>query len=311
MGYIDYESFQVPDWYWNVILNQYRKRYIKNYFIENGTYPSVEDVAAITLPTDYIDNAKQKYYIDYLIKEADKIDGDDVVPEIPEEPYIDVNFDNIAGYWEMTKWNGEYISDNYFQYIKFDKIGQSYVIIQTFDSFDDTPHVMTGYFYIDDKNNKPIIRGNYDYDGGDWPHWYYVTLTDTKMIWTAVDDTSITYEFTNKGIIWDKLIFGTYNIVNELGDVYTVLMENQTFELYQKLGEQTNYTKYTGTFELKYNKPHYYIDFTYSDGHSAGVWEFESNLPNKLVLSNEIKQEHQTWIRIDELPDDILTITNN
>ena len=30
MGYIDYESFQVPDWYWNVILNQYRKRYIKN-----------------------------------------------------------------------------------------------------------------------------------------------------------------------------------------------------------------------------------------------------------------------------------------
>jgi len=45
-------------------------------------------------------------------------------------------------------------------------------------------------YYLDiDPEIGAIIRGNYDYDSGDWAHRYIITdLTQSLMTWTAKDD---------------------------------------------------------------------------------------------------------------------------
>ena len=55
----------------------------------------------------------------------------------------------------------------------------------------------TGSFYIEtDVELGAIIRGNYDYDSGDWAHRYIVkNLTATSMIWIAKDDDTYVQKF--------------------------------------------------------------------------------------------------------------------
>ena len=87
-------------------------------------------------------------------------------------------------------------ADTYF-YIDLVRKDRKYTIYQNFDSMGDMPHKITGEFNIELSDfGDPIIRGSYDYSEGFWSHRYMVTkLTETSMVWTAVDDESFVQKF--------------------------------------------------------------------------------------------------------------------
>ena len=111
--------------------------------------------------------------------------------------YLDVNANNIAGSWKLVVWNGSDMDASTYMYIDFVRNDRTYTMYQNLDSFTNVPHVATGSFYIEtDVELGAIIRGNYDYDSGDWAHRYIVkNLTATSMIWIAKDDDTYVQKF--------------------------------------------------------------------------------------------------------------------
>lgn len=116
-----------------------------------------------------------------------------------EEPivYLDVNAHNISGSWQLQEWNGTVLDESTYMYVNFVRNDKTYTIYQNLDSFKDVPHIVTGSFYIEtDVELGAIIRGNYDYDSGDWAHRYIVkNLTATEMTWIAKDDETYVQKF--------------------------------------------------------------------------------------------------------------------
>ena len=113
-------------------------------------------------------------------------------PEVIE--YLDVNANNISGSWQLVEWNGAALNEATYMYVNFVRNDKTFTIYQNLDSFVDVPHVVTGSFYIEtDVELGAIIRGNYDYDSGDWAHRYIVRdLTGTEKTWIAkVDETYV------------------------------------------------------------------------------------------------------------------------
>ena len=111
--------------------------------------------------------------------------------------YLDVNAHNISGSWKLVEWNGAALNESTYMYMNFVRNDRTYTIYQNLDSFADVPHVVTGSFYIEtDMELGAIIRGNYDYDSGDWTHRYIVKeLTSTEMTWIAKDDETYVQKF--------------------------------------------------------------------------------------------------------------------
>lgn len=116
-----------------------------------------------------------------------------------EEPivYLDVNAHNISGSWQLAEWNGTAMDESTYMYVNFVRNDKTYTIYQNLDSFKNVPHIVTGSFFIEtDMELGAIIRGNYDYDSGDWAHRYIVKdLTATEMTWIAKDDETYVQKF--------------------------------------------------------------------------------------------------------------------
>lgn len=116
-----------------------------------------------------------------------------------EEPivYLDVNAHNISGSWQLVEWNGTAMDESTYMYVNFVRNDKTYTIYQNLDSFKNVPHIVTGSFFIEtDMELGAIIRGNYDYDSGDWAHRYIVKdLTATEMTWIAKDDETYVQKF--------------------------------------------------------------------------------------------------------------------
>lgn len=111
--------------------------------------------------------------------------------EEPIEPQLDVTPHNISGTWQLESWhNGVQLAEGaylYLELIRKDGCFKSYDNIESA-----APRYRTGQFNIEiDPELGAIIRGMYDYSGGDWNHRYIVTsLTASKMIWVAKNDPS-------------------------------------------------------------------------------------------------------------------------
>lgn len=116
-----------------------------------------------------------------------------------EEPivYLDVNAHTISGSWQLVEWNGVSLNETTYMYVNFVRNDRTYTMYHNLDSFSDVPHVATGSFYIEtDLELGAVIRGNYDYDSGDWAHRYIVKdLTETEMTWIAKDDNTYVQKF--------------------------------------------------------------------------------------------------------------------
>lgn len=115
----------------------------------------------------------------------------------PAPVQLEVNAHNISGKWVLMEWNGAAMAPGTYVYLDIVRNDRTYTMYQNVDSFNDVPHTVTGSYviYTDDELGS-LIRGSYDYDGGEWAHRYIVkSLTDRQMIWVAKDDASFTQLF--------------------------------------------------------------------------------------------------------------------
>ena len=115
---------------------------------------------------------------------------DVIIVDAEKELELEVNANNISGKWQLVEWNNATLAEGTYVYLDIVRNDKTYVMYQNLDSFSGVPHVVTGSYYIEtDPELGAIIRGNYDYDSGDWAHRYVVkSLTSNQMIWVAKDD---------------------------------------------------------------------------------------------------------------------------
>ena len=112
----------------------------------------------------------------------------------PAEELLEVNVTNISGEWKLVEWNGAALAEG--TYVDIDiQMDGTYTMKQNVDSFQNVPHTVTGRYALT-VDVEAVIRGSYDHDSGDWAHRYVITkLTKSRMLWTAVDDSSFTQLF--------------------------------------------------------------------------------------------------------------------
>ena len=112
----------------------------------------------------------------------------------PAEELLEVNVTNISGEWKLVEWNGASLAEGTYVDIDIQRDG-TYTMKQNVDSFQNVPHTVTGRYALT-VDVEAVIRGSYDHDSGDWAHRYVITkLTKSRMLWTAVDDSSFTQLF--------------------------------------------------------------------------------------------------------------------
>ena len=105
------------------------------------------------------------------------------------EPQLEVTPHNISGTWQLASWhNGVQLAEGAYLYLELIRKDRAFKSYDTVDSA--LPRYRTGVYNIEiDPELGAIIRGMYDYSGGDWNHRYIVTsLTATKMVWVAKDN---------------------------------------------------------------------------------------------------------------------------
>lgn len=114
-----------------------------------------------------------------------------------EVAQLEVNAHTVSGKWKLMEWNGSGLTEGTYMYIDIVRNDKTYTMYQNMDSFSDVPHIVTGSYYLyTDLELGALIRGNYDYDGGDWAHRYIIkSLTENDMLWVAKDDSSFTQYF--------------------------------------------------------------------------------------------------------------------
>lgn len=122
--------------------------------------------------------------------------------KLPQVEYLEVTPNNIAGEWQLVRWNHEPLDEATYFYVDFVRKDKTFTIYQNFDSIADMPHVVTGEFNLEtDLEHGVFIIGMYDYDEGHWAHNYYVrNLTKDSMEWVAVDDDTFVQEFVRTSI---------------------------------------------------------------------------------------------------------------
>jgi hypothetical protein len=205
MAVVDYESIQVPEGYLNMRINQYRRKYIMDYLQEYGTYPSIEDIVNIPIPDEVMTHIKQSYYVNYLINEADKIDGDVVVPD-DSSGLVTAN--DMNGCWKLIS-GYNFAPESIEVYIEFDRTEKTFCLYQKLDSFDGKFRKYSGRFQLEwttsEIDTKTILNGQY-YPGENWATRYYITIVDDKMRLVATHDDSIVQEYVRIDSIPEEVI---------------------------------------------------------------------------------------------------------
>lgn len=105
------------------------------------------------------------------------------------EPQLEVTPNNLAGSWELKSWNGGLdLAEGNYVYVEFIRKDSRFNLYQNIDSF--SPRLLTGIFAVElDEVLGAILRGIYDYEGGEWNHRYIVkSLTANQMVWVAKDN---------------------------------------------------------------------------------------------------------------------------
>ncbi|MCM1176922.1 MAG: lipocalin family protein [Clostridium sp.] len=107
----------------------------------------------------------------------------------PQDEYLDVTANNLAGDWKAETWNdGLPMEDGVAVYIRFVRKNSRYELYSNVGSMEFTRQ--TGNFTVlTDEEHGYIIRGSYDNTlNEEWNHRYIVRLTSDRMVWTAYDD---------------------------------------------------------------------------------------------------------------------------
>ena len=118
----------------------------------------------------------------------------------------------INGTWRLAEWNGWQDSDDWYVYITFDRLEDTYVMYQRVNSM--KSEKKTGSFTIekDPETDSYILDGTYDYtlDDGAWENKYVIiSLTDKVMVLTVKGDESDKQTFVRVESVPADIIKGT------------------------------------------------------------------------------------------------------
>ena len=127
--------------------------------------------------------------------------------ETPAVESLDVNPNNLSGYWKQVEWRGAPLHESTYFYMSIVRKDKTFTFYQNFDSIEDMAHVITGRYNIEtDPEIGAIIIGEYDYSSGFWSHKYAVKdLTTESMTWVATDDPSEIRKFIRVSEIPDSV----------------------------------------------------------------------------------------------------------
>lgn len=136
---------------------------------------------------------------------------DDKEPEAPVIP----SAATLNGTWRLADWNGQQEEDNWYVYITFDRLKDTYVMYQRVGSM--VAEKKTGTFTIekDADTNDYVLSGTYDYffNQGVWEHDYIITeLTADAMTLTAKDDVSDVQKYVRVESVPEDIVKGTRSI---------------------------------------------------------------------------------------------------
>jgi hypothetical protein len=104
---------------------------------------------------------------------------------LPQQQTIAINYDLIAGCWQLSHWQDAELAEGTHLYIDLD-IEQRYTMWDNIDSMYATD--TTGTFTItEEEDGTYTLSGTYDYGVGDWSNDYRVVLTHEgeHMQWRA------------------------------------------------------------------------------------------------------------------------------
>ncbi len=109
----------------------------------------------------------------------------------PEDPQLDVTYNNMTGIWELTQWNGTSLPDGTYCYLVIERKDKKFKLYQKMNSM--YAQLFTGtYTLTTDPYLGSILNGTYDYGAGDWNNKYIVTslTTSGKLTLTVKGDES-------------------------------------------------------------------------------------------------------------------------
>ena len=109
-------------------------------------------------------------------------------PDLNPAEKMDVTPHNISGEWELVSYgSGVNLAEGSYVYLDIRRQDREFTEYQNIDNALGT--VTTGRYYIyEDAKYGAVIRGEYDNSEGAWNHRYKVTLYQSEMVWTALDD---------------------------------------------------------------------------------------------------------------------------
>lgn len=112
------------------------------------------------------------------------------------DEYLQLNFYNISGIWQLQELDGGPLADGTFAYIEFDRPEHTFTRYSNIGETSTVTSVMTGEYDIYEDDNA--IWGRYDnsFESHSWRHVYIVSeFTADRMVWTAKDDSSIVHVY--------------------------------------------------------------------------------------------------------------------
>lgn len=120
----------------------------------------------------------------------------------------------LNGTWRLDNWNGQGEQDNWYVYITFDRLTDTYVMYQRQNSM--KSEKKTGSFTItkDEETNTYVLSGTYDYTfGGVWTNDYVITeLHDNTMTLTIKGDDSDVQKYVRVESVPEDILKGTRSL---------------------------------------------------------------------------------------------------
>lgn len=135
-------------------------------------------------------NGFKRYFAFFLVAAVTAVSCNKNDLSEPQEEQLEVNANNISGKWMLVEWNNAPLVEGTYVYLEILRNEKTYTLYQNLDSFAGVPHVITGSYYLyNDVELGAVIRGDYDYDNGEWSDRYIIkSLTGSRMVWAGKND---------------------------------------------------------------------------------------------------------------------------
>lgn len=317
---IEYESFVAPQYYWDNLTNMRRTSYIKKYYAENGVYPTQEQISAVVLSAEEIENFNRSYYAGYLAKLAASGETPVVPPvEPPQEEIVEIMVGDKLPSFLVTMSDGKQVTDESLQ-------GNVSLIMFFHTSCPDCqqvlPHIQRLYdeywikgakfAVISRECSGDAIQGYWSDQGYNMPYsaqedrTIYNLFASTRIprIYIADKDGIVRYIFTDspQNPTYNELkeslvslltievnannISGTWADKNDENHIITLVRKDRTYTL------QMNGETFTGSYNLQTNES--------GDVIIRGNYDYDSGDWEHRYIIQDLTETSMRWVATDD-----------